>query len=242
MKNGDILYLNGKVLVSDCKGDTIKLEEYEYQDNIKEIVKTENIIEELETEKIELSKKLLDNYNNLTIDKKNFKQLVIVNTIISVILSVLLGVCVYTAGWSIFHIIASAIAGLAAPNAFYGYFIYKLNEEIKKLEKDTRGFELSLNELKKEIANNKSLLNELINNKTKLNQTMAETKKHDNMYNLHIEKLNKIKEKLLLYYEIGKNEKIFEEYVNKGNLEKETIGYTSDELEEIKVYFKNKSK
>ena len=116
-----------------------------------------------------------------------------------------------------------------------------IKHSINSMVKANNGYKLELNELNKELEKNNIYLKELKNNKTKKNLEASQERSKDDIHNIHLEEYRKIKEQLMLYYEIGENEHKFNHFYNKGILdEKLSEFYEPQELETIKTYFKKK--
>ena len=248
MKDGKIIYLDGKVLVNDFKKDsknTVELKEYEYQDNIKEIIKQENIIEELENEKNKTNNKILNNYTTINTHEHAISWLKIMWVTIPLFaafmgfllsfgnsIQPLFGIKQH---WLSLGILGTVItsAGLSGPFALFKYIL-------KTAYKDNNGNKLQLKELEKELVKNKKILNQLQNNKLKENEQEAMIKKTDDIHNIHLDEYRKIRNELLLYREIGENMDKFSKYYTEDTLEENLNEfYNSEEIEKIKTYFKS---
>lgn len=246
MKDGKIIYLDGKVLVNDFKKDSknpVELKEYEYQDNIKELIKEENIVEELENLKNELSNKIIKRNNTINHYSSMKKMLLRIFVITAIIGSILLSGFAFAN--DSFNLISSilrgSVAGTSIPLFVCGFLILSSYNEKRYASKEKTGFELQLEEIEKELVKNKEILNQLQNNKSKENEQEAMNKKTDNIHNIHLEEYRKIRHKLWIYRELGENEDKFLKYYKNGTLEEnldET--YEPEEIEKIKTYFKSK--
>lgn len=238
MKDGNIIYTDGKVFIDnyDLKEGTLEVQQREYQDNIKEIIKIENLIEELQDSKIKLENdinvntELIESFND---GKKSYIKLWIVATIFAGILSLV---------FSPNMIITSTLAMSLLSTSFFGFFYYLDKQKVKFIKKENKCFQLQLEELETELNNNNMLLKELENNKTQKNQKEAEEKKYDNINNIHREKYKQIKKQLYLYKHIIFNEKEFLKYYNEDKLDdKLKEEYEPEEIATIKKYFKSKN-
>jgi len=245
MKDGKIIYLDGKVLVNDYSKNVenfVELKEYDYQDNLIEILGQENIVEKLENEKKELNNEINNNYKGIKANKSSQKSLIPMS-IAMIMFCSLLGFI--SPSISLFGIkqawLSMGIVGFISSAVINGLTFISLKQSLKFLKRWKNGYELQLAELEKELEKNKEVLNQLRNNKTKENEKEAMAKKTDDIHNIHLEKYRKIRRSLMVYREIGENENQLLEYYNKDILnEKLNACYEPDEIEKIKTYFKNK--
>ena len=243
MKDGKIIYRDGKVLVIDYiknNEPAIEIEEYEYQDNITEVIKQENIIEELEILKKEIQNKIIERSNTTNYYSRMKKLLIKITIMLSIFCSIVFGYTAFIGGGRfnlINSILFGTIAGTALPSALCGYFISSSNRYSKKALKEKQGYELELEKLEKELTKNKNKLKEIRDIKIKELQDDFKNKKYTD--NIHLEEYRKIRNQLMLYYEIGENENEFSNYYNKGILEEKLNKYyETDQIETIKTYFK----
>lgn len=250
MKDGKIIYIDGKVLVNDFTKDSknpVELKEYEYQDNIIEIIEQENIVEELENEKNKLNNIILNNFTTIN-NHEYLKKFLTVIWIGMPLLSTFLGFILsfnpsvikpmfeIKQPWLFMGIVGTLITSIVVSLPFFTSKKY-----LKEAKNENKGFKLQLEELEKELEKNKEILNQLRNNKSKENQQQAIERKKDNIHNIHLEKYRKIRRNLLLYREIGENENEFSQYYNNNILdEKLDDRYDAEEIEKIKTYFKSK--
>lgn len=249
MKDGKIIYLSGKVLVNDYSKDTenfVELKEYEYQDNIIEILAQENIIEELENRKKELNNRINKNYEAIK-DNKNAQKTAIALWIGVPIFCAILGT-VLSPGLtsvSLFGIkqawLSMATFGFMVTTFVNGFSFIALKQNLKILKSWKKGYEFESMQLEKELENSKEILKQLRNNKSRENEQQAMTKKTDDIHNIHLDKYRKIRRNLLVWREIGENEKELIQYYNNNMLdEKLADSYEKEEIEAVKTYFKNK--
>ena len=246
MKDGEIIYLDGKVLVNDFKNNSknpVELKEYEYQDNIKELIKIENIVEELENFKNKLSNKIIDRNNTINNYFSVKKFLLRIFIITAIIGSSLFSVISYIDhGLNLItSILNGSIAGTSIPLFLCGFLTLSANKEKKYATEEKAGFELQLEELEKVLEKNKEILNQLKSDKSKENEIQAMNKKIDDIRGIHLDDYRKIRDELMFYRELGENENKFSKYYNEGTLEYnlEEI-YEPEEIEKIKTYFKSK--
>lgn len=249
MKDGKIIYLSGKVLVNDYSKDNktpAELKEYDYQDNIIEILEQENIVEELENRKKELNNNIYDNEESIKENISSQKTLFGLWIGLPLFMA-LLGFVIspnVSAG-TLFGIkqlwLSMGIVGGLAATFVNGFAFLALKQSLKLIKSWKKGSELELEELEKQLEKNNEILNQLRNDKTKENEEQAMAKKTDNINNIHLEKYRKIRRLLMAYREIGENEKELLEYYNNNVLdEKLQNSYDPEEIEEIKTYFKTK--
>ncbi|MBR6689995.1 MAG: hypothetical protein IKL65_01530 [Bacilli bacterium] len=247
MKDGRLVYYDDKVMVTDYK-KRITIEEREYQDNIKEIITTENIIEELENEKDKLNNKKIENsqyINSLEKNKKLLYSFLIIIPIFSILLGVLAGTLdpnlAMGPGLKAWQFMG--IAGTIMSTVTIAPIISTFKHGIKRMKKENNGCDLELIELEKELESNKEFLAKLNADKTKKNQELALQRVHESIYNIHKEKYNEIKKLLTLFYQIGANESELIRYYNEGTLEENLKNeYDVEEIEKIKTYLKLKNK
>lgn len=240
MKDGKLIYIDGKVLVNDFKKDSknpVELKEYEYQDNIKELLKQENIIEKLENEKTYINNRILNNYT--TINKFTYANRIL--TVMWIFLPLFFSFlgCLMSfdiqqlLSLSIFSTIITTIGIIGPFNIFKNI--------LKAATKSNNGYKLELEELEKELVKNKEILNKLQNNNSKENEQEAMNKKTEDIHNIHLEEYNKIRNELLFYREIGENNNKLLKFFNNGTLEENLNQiYDLNEIEKIKIYFKSK--
>lgn len=246
MKDGKIIYIGDKVLVNDYRQDSdnnIVLKEYDYQDNIIEILTQENIVEELENRKIELNNNIIKNAKSIKSNKSTQKTLIYLLFAMT-IFTALLG-AVTSPDISFFGIkqawLSMGIFGFISAFVINGFAFLGLNQNLKFIKRWKKGYELELEELEKQLEKNIEKLNQLRNNKSKANEKAAMSRKTDDIHNIHLEKYRKIRRLLMVCREIGEKEKEFFEYYNNNTLdEKLANGYETDEIEKIKTYFKSK--
>lgn len=249
MKDGKIIYLGGKVLVNDYSKDNktpAELKEYEYQDNIIEVLEQENIVEELENKKNELYNSIIENANSIKANKSSQKSLIalwIGFPLFTALLGLIISPNVTTA--TLFDIkqlwLSMGIVGAFSATFINSFAFLGLKQSLKHLMRCKKGYELQLKETKKELEKNKEILNQLRNNKSKENEKEAMSKKTDNIHNIHLEKYRKIRRLLMVCREIGENESQLLEHYNNNTLdEKLNDSYEKEEIEKIKTYFKSK--
>ena len=249
MKDGKIIYLGGKVLVNDYTKDVknfVELKEYEYQDNIIEILSQENIVEELENKKIELDDNIIKNANSIKANKSSQKSLIALWICFPLFTS-LLGLIIspnVTAS-TLFGIkqlwLSMGIVGVFSATFINSFAFLGLKQSLKSLIRWKKGYKLQLLEVEKELEKNKEILNQLRNDKSKENEEQAMSKKTDNIHNIHLEKYRKIRRSLLVCREIGENESKLLEYYNNNTIDEQLANsYDPEEIEKIKTYFRSK--
>ena len=120
-------------------------------------------------------------------------------------------------------------------------FLVSTIKERKNIIKRNNGYKLELEELEKELIKSKDQLSKLKADKTKNNQKVKESTRYVDIHNIHLEKLREIRNHLILYYQIGENEKKWLKYYNEGALaEKLNEQYYSKDIEKVKTYFRSK--
>lgn len=191
----------------------------------------------MENEKSRINNKILNNYT--TINKFTYANKIL--TVMWIFLPLFFSFlgCLMSFDiqqWlslSIFSTIITTI-GLSGP-----FIIFK--RTLKVATKSNNGYKLELEELEKELVKNKEMLNQIKKNKLKENKQEAMNKKIESIHNIHLEEYNKIRNELLFYREIGENENKLLKFFNNGTLEENLSEiYDLNEIEKIKIYFKNK--
>lgn len=206
MKEGQIKYINNSVVVIDNNKGNLSIKEYKYQDNIKDIISTENVIEELENEKDSIKNNINNNFNLIKQWKKINKFLLITLCsipFVSVLCGVLGGVDKVAPiieglkNWQFVGISSAVISSIMITPAIAVFKSAK-----KQTEKENNGLTLGLQELENELSNNKKLLDELQNDKTKNRLKEAKQKGTENIDNIHLERLKQIRDQINSYYQI----------------------------------------
>ena len=249
MKDGKIIYLGGKVLVNDYTKDAknpTELKEYEYQDNIKELLKQENIVEELENEKDKINNKILKNYTAINIHEHAKNWLKIMWVTIPLFAAFMGFLLSFDSSIKLLfgikqHWLSLGILGTVITSGVFSGPLILFKSIIKNAHKENNGYQLELEELEKELIKNKEILNQLQNNKSRKNEQEAMSKRTDSIHHIHLDEYNKIKNELLFYREIGENKDKLLKYYSDGTLEQNLDEiYDPREIEKIKTYFKNK--
>ena len=147
------IYKDEQIIVADIKEDKCVEVKYGYQDNIEEVLKTENILEFLNIEKERISKELLD------IDKKrnnieNLTPTIIASWIYYSLLSVGFGTIIglFTNIWLIVWLLPLIISLICASTGIYS--------EIKTdiLNKNQKGLKLELQKINERLNKNNTYL------------------------------------------------------------------------------------
>ena len=221
-------YAFGDVTVYDhIKGEI----SYKYQDNIDEILKVENIIEYLLNSSCTLKahtislEKNIKKYNNI------LKSIDRLWNILSVI--------------NIFFIPISAIVSLIifillSSSLFLSHIIIGRTNNI--LEKSLNGHKLELEIINDELIKNREKLNLLYQDKAKTSEKQKEFVKKVNIVE-YKEELEKLKEYLQRYFEIGKKLNKYENYHKKNTFD-EKVGndLNESEIKLVKRYLNNNKK
>lgn len=227
------IYKDEQIIVADIKEDKCVEVKYGYQDNIEEVLKTENILEFLNIEKERISKELLD------IDKKrtnteNLTPTIIASWIYYSLLSVGFGTIIglFTNIWLIVWLLLLIISLICASSAIYN----EINISI--LNKKQKGYKLELQKIHEQLNKNKTYLEKLKNDKRiSLEKTNKVSKKFN--YVEYKEKLEELKKYLETYKLIGKNIELYKKYYKKGILnERLNKILENDQIELIKKYIK----
>ena len=170
MKDGIIKYKNNKVLVNDFTDLNFAGEEieYDYQDNIKDILLKENIIEELEILKENINTKIAFRKRSIL----NIKQMKKTFTIISIILGILCISGITLGSVSLgYGVVKSILIGALASGFTVGLSSYFILSGYNSLEirdnHEIKGYELEKEQLENELNKNKNTLDQLRNKKEK---------------------------------------------------------------------------
>lgn len=160
MKDG-YRYEDGKVFVTDySNGNERKIEIRHYQDNIDEILITENVLEKLNSE----YNKMIDIYNEDNINLQGLK-----SAIPMAFLCVLMGTIIFGGlisllftSWLPLFLIFAILLGVV-----YKFSIINIIEEIKELKKTLNGYDFTIESMEKEIEKQMKKLKELEDNITR---------------------------------------------------------------------------
>jgi len=160
MKDG-YRYQDGKVFVTDySNGNERKIEIRHYQDNIEEILITENVLEKLNSE----YNKMIDIYNEDNINLQGLK-----SAIPMAFLCVLMGTVIFGGlisllftSWLPLFLIFAILLGVV-----YKFSIINIIEEIKELKKTLNGYDFTIESMEKEIEKQMKKLKELEDNITR---------------------------------------------------------------------------
>lgn len=228
MKDG-YRYVDGKLEITDYSDNGIRELEYRhYQDNIEEILITENTIEELQKRKEETKKDIEENINEISERKGlipvTWVCILAITLVFGGSISVILNLLLAINNWSTIlcsFIIISII--------FNKIVISPLKKEIKELTRDFNGNKITLQAIKEELSKNKELLKVL---KANMTRDREDEIKNDSSYRQlsYVEKLEQLNKELDLYYCVGfyENEMI-ENYKN------DTLEENGFKEEEVKV-------
>lgn len=228
MKDG-YRYVDGKLEITDYSDNGIRELEYRhYQDNIEEILTTENTIEELYKMKEE---------KETSIDEKQYKIYKCKMEIYGCIWCIILSTIVFGGLFSVILNLLLAINNLITiifSLIMFSFVLNKTNispekEKIEDLTRTINGEELVLETIKKEITKNKELLKVL---KDDMVRDKENEIKNDSSYKQlnYVQKLEELKKEIELYYYIGAYEnEMIENYKN------DTLEENGFKEEEVKV-------
>ncbi len=203
--NKEYAYIDGKVLITDTQGNQ-KTEKY--YDNLNKVLVQENLIEEMENQITELTKK--QSHHNI---RKHYIPIALpLLTVSSTIIPNLMFYACYglnpltTQVDTIFGTLNNALfislvfsQVLIPIGAILEYFLYKVYKSAKK---DQNGTNKELEYLKKEIIKEKQILEELKKSQEKSNQ-LKEVK----IVSIDDKKqLKELQNNLKYYYNLGYNE------------------------------------
>lgn len=222
------IYKDGKINAVDYNIIGIDIS-YEYQDNIGEILKTENIIEFLEKNKNVIKRDIRELCNSIKRNNKKMdllEKILVINSIVSALFLVLNPIIFIS-----FYVLTLGICLV-----YLSVFSSINNKYIKIIN----GNRLELKELEKELVKNKKYLIKLYKNKA---ITEEKIKGIENKVNFvrYREYLKELRKYLKMHFYIGSNEKEFEKYYKDGSIDKKLEKeYDNDEIKLIKKYFDNK--
>jgi len=226
--NKEYIYINGKVIIEDEKGQK---KEVDYYDNIEEILIQENVIEQIENE----IEKIEQEMKYSSINKKFDKILVISSIIITIIFT--LGLALSNTLSTGISFIESLISCYMAPIlggiiTTYIYLIRKNDQKINKAQK------IQIELLEKRLEEEKNKLNSI---KKINNNEIKEEFYVEKIFDKKV--LEQLKKEIQLYYTCAYNENKFNKYYQNNQLqEKLENKYTDDEIELIEEYLEEKSK
>ena len=230
------IYKNDKVVVADIKENKCIEVKYSYQDNIENILKTENIIEYLddieseiktEIQNIESKLKTIDNLIPSLIASWLYYSLLSMG--FGTILGLFTNVWIIVWGMPLLISLICVITGVC--NGVY----YNI------LTRKKTGFKLELQKLNEELSKNKTYLEKLKKDKKATQEKIDEISKKFN-YVEYKEKLSELKKLLETYRLIGKNLEVYKKYYKMGILEEKLNNKFEDsQVKLIKRYMeKNK--
>lgn len=221
----EYIYKNGKIKTIDY--NIIKKElTYDYQDNINEILKTENIIEFLKKDK-EIIKRDINNIKKqIKNNKKNIESIKNIWGFISILLTLFILKDI-TLFYTLFIInsciFLTPILVFTDINRIHKKILNGNCTELEKIEKESKEYKEKL----KELYENKTI-------------TETEIKKQENKVNYikYKEELKDLKDCLRIYFCIGSNETKFKKYYDKNILDKKlNKEFNINERKLIKRYF-----
>ena len=228
------IYKNNKIIAADIVENKGTEVHYEYQDNIEEILKTENLLEFLNIEKERISKELLDIDKNIDYNE-NLKPTIIASWLYYSLLSAGFGTIIglFTNIWLVVWILPLIISLICASTGIYS--------EIKTdiLNKNQKGLKLELQKINEQLNKNNTYLEKLKKDKRVSIEKAKEVSKKFN-YVAYKEKLEELKKLLETYRLIGKNIELYKKYYKKGILEEKLQRTLEEEqIKLIKTYVKN---
>ena len=208
MKDG-YRYKDGKIIVSDYKsynGNVRQEVEREYQDNIKEILIAENMIEYFTGEKEKVKKEISDNQNSIYAKKimMYIKAIpaIFINACLAGALSAIITLCLHLGGiLSMISLdsirnLALIICSIPTVIVYINKTIKPINSDIKNLKRELSVSEYALKEINAELEKQHELLKKLKDDKRKDNE---ESLAYDSEYKwttnyIRLDYVNKIHE------------------------------------------------
>lgn len=205
-----------------------------YQDNIEEILRTENIIEALENENKNYKESIKLKENSIKNRVKKNISIVIASVIIGLFISL---ISFFVNPFSITNILLGILSTIGSFSLLSHTFINNL-KRIKTIKKEIDGLNLATTVLEVKEEEAKNLLAKLEKNNTQ-NKTNYESNKIKKIN--YLDKLIEIKNLLGLYCSIGANEEEFKKYYKDGSLDfKLADDFSEQDRIEIKTYLKEK--
>lgn len=231
-------YSNGNVLIRNInKYGLQEIHKMEYQDNIGKILETENIIEELENNKISLNDSIQLKKKDISRNRRN-NFICILSSVCAVIITSIIAVCynpiIMATGM---HICVGLLSGIAVTSLSFP-FVYNNLKLNKQLKKEINGNKLMLSKVIEQLNIETALLIKLKTDKRR--QKEDNIKKTDKPIKVnYLNSLKQLKKYLALYLEIGSKKNEFKRYYKNDTLEEElSCNFTESEILEIKTYFK----
>ncbi len=221
------IYKDNKVTVADITENECVEVKYNYQDNIEEILKTENILEYLSSEKEKINETLDSIDKQIKTNEKTFP-IIIASWFYYGFLSVGFGAIIglFTNIWIVVWALPLLISIICTITAFYN----EISTNI--LLNQQKGFKLVLQKIHEQLNKNKTYLEKLKKDKKTTQERLNEISKKFN-YIDYKSKLEELKKYLETYKMIGENIELYKKYYKKGILE-EKLSYKLEE-EQIKL-------
>ena len=221
-------YKDGKIKVTEYKKGEKTIIDYKYQDNIEEILKTENIIEFLEKNKMILTNDI-NMFQNKIINNKKYRKKTILLLILSLtIISPLLLI------EPIFFIFPASLF-----MSIFGVNILSYNRLIDYKNKVIKGNELELKKTNKIIKEKKEYLKELYKDQKITVQNIINLKNKNKDISFK-EELIEIRDYLRMHFFIGCNKEEYKNYYLNNNIDnKLDKQFNEKERNLIKKYFED---
>lgn len=206
MKDG-YRYQDGKVLVTNYNNNNYRdVQARHYQDNIEEILITENVLEELQ----KLYNDVVDIVDEDEDEITSLKSEISLNGFLVFLVTFIVGgpLSLLLALAGIKHIITLIVFFIASGVLTYKFSILSMIERIKELEKQLKGDYLSLENIENEIKKNQNKLKELQDDmsRSKLDNpsdNIDSLKRGEYIQLDYVGKLKELREYLGLCYAIG---------------------------------------
>lgn len=188
-------YVNGKIVAID---DNVGLKEYEYQDNIDELLKQENIVEDIDNnlKRLYNLKKYLEKYKNNFIVFFADEGVVpsIAQFLVTMVMMILYTEVPALAGNIILKNVILAWIFAMIPTTLFQFKKYKKANELRLINLDEQ-----IKEFEEKLENEKQKLNELRENKRAENISKNTTNETLYIDNSKIENFSNIKNRKRLY-------------------------------------------
>lgn len=232
--NKEYIYINGNVVVKDELGEQRPVE---YSDNIDEILKEENIIEQIESR---LSVLRCSDKQFKNMKYKDFIPWILV--IFSLIFAIILPGYIHIKSYLENIILNEEVINLIKAMFIFGASTFSVSMlytlfEYFNLKNVKKGNSKELELLEKRLILEKDKLNNLKNSKA----VVKENKNFKVVKINSLEELKKLRRYCDLYYKLGILEKKYLKYYQNEKLEKKLSKYyTNEELYIIEDYFKEK--
>lgn len=231
MKDNYKVLENEKIKVVGCDNHK-NLTEYNFYDNLEQILKEVNVKKYLEKELKRLEEKAISSERAI----KRGKKIELVFGLYAIASPIFFGLLSYfmQINWKLMTFATIGVGLIGIPPVI---LICEISN--KSLFKVINGCKIEIEEIKKELEKTKNNIKELQNNKS--NTKGQEIKNIEYMKESSVKQLKALKEHLLTYYSLGFHEKELSKYYQQGKLDKALEKeFDEDEIGIIKNHFEEK--